>query len=77
MKDIDKIKLLKPTAKSIFEIAKQLNMVDKIYNELYKCSELFKDEDIKKYLSDKEIDDCFDYEYYLRNIDLIMKRFGI
>ena len=77
MKDIDKIKLLKPTAKSIFEIAKQLNMVDKIYNELSKCSELFKDEDIKKYLSDKEINDCFDYEYYLRNIDLIMKRFGI
>lgn len=53
MKDIDKIKLLKPTAKSIFEIAKQLNMVDKIYNELYKCSELFKDEDIKKYFIDK------------------------
>lgn len=55
MKDIDKIKLLKPTAKSIFEIAKQLNMVDKIYNELYKCSELFKDEDIKKYFIDKSI----------------------
>ncbi len=55
MKDIDKIKLLKPTAKSIFEIAKQLNMVDKIYNELHKCSELFKDEDIKKYFIDKSI----------------------
>lgn len=55
MKDIDKIKLLKPTAKSIFEIAKQLNMVDKIYNELYKCSGLFKDEDIKKYFIDKSI----------------------
>lgn len=55
MKDIDKIKLLKPTAKSIFEIAKQLNIVDKIYNELYKCSELFKDEDIKKYFIDKSI----------------------
>lgn len=55
MKDIDKIKLLKPTAKSIFEIAKQLNMVDKIYNELSKCSELFKDEDIKKYFIDKSI----------------------
>ena len=38
---------------------------------------IHKDKDIKKYLSDKEIDDCFDYEYYLRNIDLIMKRFGI
>ena len=55
MKDIDKIKLLKLTAKSIFEIAKQLNMVDKIYNELSKCSELFKDEDIKKYFIDKSI----------------------
>lgn len=55
MKDIDKIKLLKPTAKSIFEIAKQLNMVDKIYNELSKYSELFKDEDIKKYFIDKSI----------------------
>ena len=55
MKDIDKMKLLKPTAKSIFEIAKQLNMVDKIYNELSKCSELFKDEDIKKYFIDKSI----------------------
>lgn len=55
MKDIDKIKLLKPTAKSIFEIAKQLNMVDKIYNELSKCSELFKDKDIKKYFIDKSI----------------------
>lgn len=55
MKNIDKIKLLKPTAKSIFEIAKQLNMVDKIYKELYKCSELFKDEDIKKYFIDKSI----------------------
>lgn len=55
MKYIDKIKLLKPTAKSIFEIAKQLNMVDKIYNELHKCSELFKDEDIKKYFIDKSI----------------------
>ena len=41
MKDIDKIK--------------QLNMVDKIYNELSKCSELFKDEDIKKYFIDKSI----------------------
>lgn len=55
MKDIDKIKLLKLTAKSIFEIAKQLNMVNKIYNELSKCSELFKDEDIKKYFIDKSI----------------------
>ena len=36
-----------------------------------------KDEDITKCLSSQEIDDCFDYAYYLRNIDVIMKRFGI
>ena len=45
-------------------------------NEDFK-ENIHKDEDIKKYLSDKEINDCFDYEYYLRNVDLIMKRFGI
>ena len=45
-------------------------------NEDFK-ENIHKDKDIKKYLSDKEINDCFDYEYYLRNIDLIMKRFGI
>ena len=55
MKDIDKIKLLKPTAKSIFEIARELNMVDKIYNELVECSKLFQDEDIKKYFIDKSV----------------------
>lgn len=38
---------------------------------------IHKDEDITKYLSAAEIDDCFNYEYYLRNIDVIMKRFGI
>ena len=36
-----------------------------------------KDEDIKRYLSDEEIDACFDYNQFLRNIDMIMKRFGI
>lgn len=55
MKDIDKIKLLKPTAKSIFEIARRLNIVDKIYNELSKCCELFQDEAIKEYFIDKSV----------------------
>ena len=55
MKEIDKIKLLKPTAKAIFEIAKELNMIDKIYNELLECSKIFLDEDIKKYFIDKSI----------------------
>lgn len=55
MKEIDRIKLLKPTAKAIFKIAKELNMVDKIYNELVECSKLFQDEDIKKYFVDKSV----------------------
>ena len=45
-------------------------------NEDFK-ENVHKDEDITKYLSSQEIDDCFDYVYYLRNIDVIMKRFGI
>ena len=55
MKEIDRIKLLKPTAKAIFQIAKELNMVDKIYNELVECSKLFQDEDIKKYFVDRSV----------------------
>ena len=55
MKEIERIKLLKPTAKAIFKIAKELNMVDKIYNELVECSKLFQDEDIKKYFVDRSV----------------------
>ena len=36
-----------------------------------------KDEDITKYLSKAEIDECFDYKYFLRHVDMIMKRFGL
>ena len=36
-----------------------------------------KDEDIRKYLDEKEIEDCFNYDYYLRHIDFIMNRFNI
>ena len=38
---------------------------------------LLNDSDIKKVLSDEEIENCFDSQYYLRNIDTIYKRFGI
>ena len=38
---------------------------------------IHKDKNITKYLSDNEIEDCFDYNYYFRNIDTIMNRFGI
>ena len=35
------------------------------------------DPDITKYLSKEEIDACFDYNYFLRNVDMIMERFGL
>lgn len=36
-----------------------------------------KDEDITKYLTKEEIDDCFDVQWFLRNVDMIMERFGL
>jgi len=36
-----------------------------------------KDPDITKYLTKEEIDDCFDYKYFLRHVDMIMERFGL
>ena len=36
-----------------------------------------KDPDIRKYLSQDEIENCFDYEYFLRNVDRIFERFGL
>ena len=35
------------------------------------------DPDITKYLTKEEIDDCFDYKYFLRHVDMIMERFGL
>ena len=35
------------------------------------------DPDITKYLSKEEIDSCFDYQYFLRNVDMIFERFGL
>ena len=35
---------------------------------------LLKDTEVSKYLSNKEIDDCFDYRNYLQHIDFIFKR---
>ncbi|MBR1729596.1 MAG: adenylosuccinate lyase [Selenomonadaceae bacterium] len=35
------------------------------------------DPDITKYLSKAEIDDCFDYKFFLRNVDMIFDRFGL
>ena len=36
-----------------------------------------KDPDITKYLSAEEISDCFDYKFFLRNVDMIFERFGL
>lgn len=36
-----------------------------------------KDPDITKYLTKEEIDNCFDYQWFLRNVNMIMARFGI
>ena len=35
------------------------------------------DEDIKKYLTDEEIEHCFDPMPMLRNVELILARFGL
>ncbi len=35
------------------------------------------DADIKQYLSPEEIEACFEYSYYLRQVDTIMARFGL
>ena len=36
-----------------------------------------RDADISKHLTAQEIDDCFDYKYFLRNVDEIFKRFDL
>ena len=35
------------------------------------------DPDIKKYLSKAEIDECFNYNFFLRHVDMIFERFGL
>lgn len=38
---------------------------------------ILNDADIRQYLSAEEIDNLFDYQYFLRHIDMIMARFGL
>jgi len=38
---------------------------------------LLKDEEIRKYLSEKEIEECFDINYYTKYVDEVLARFGI
>lgn len=46
----------------------------KAYDNNLDFQELLKESEITKYLSDIEIDSCFEINYYLRNIDTIYKR---
>ena len=36
-----------------------------------------KDEDVARYLTQDEIDECFKVDYFLRHVDMIMARFGL
>ncbi len=38
---------------------------------------IIKDSNINKFLTKKEINNCFNYQYYLRHIDTIFKRFAL
>jgi adenylosuccinate lyase len=38
---------------------------------------LYRDRKVRKYLSQDEIDVCFDIKYYTRHVDTIFKRVGI
>jgi adenylosuccinate lyase len=47
----------------------------KAWNENENFRDLIKDDKrVKKYLSEKEIEECFSLDYYLRNVDYIFKR---
>ena len=39
--------------------------------------ELLQDAEIMTFIAPDELDDLFDYEYFLRNIDYVYKRAGI
>lgn len=39
--------------------------------------EILKNSEVKKYLNDAEISSCFDTDFYLRNVDVIYKRFNL
>ncbi|RPJ94536.1 adenylosuccinate lyase [Rummeliibacillus sp. TYF005] len=50
----------------------------KAWDEQIQFRELVEaDEKITSYLSKEEIDDCFDYHYHLKNVDMIFERLGL
>lgn len=55
----------------------QRNAIDAFENNGNFRSNLEHDDDIMEYLSTDELDDCFQKEFYLRNIDAIFEKFGL
>jgi len=61
----DGYKLVQVAAKKVWDEKKTLKEV------------VLKDRDIGKYLRKKDIEEAFDYNYHLKNVDKILKRVGI
>lgn len=55
----------------------QKNALDAFNNHGSFIDNLLNDSEVLKYLSEKEIKDCFDMKDYLKNINVIYKRFNI
>lgn len=55
----------------------QRNALDAFNNNGNFLENLLKDEEVKKYLSEEEIKNCFNIDDYLKNIDYIYKKFNI
>ncbi len=55
----------------------QRNALDAFENNGDFKANLLKDHDVLNYLSTREIDECFNVEEYLKNVNCIYKRFGI
>ena len=55
----------------------QRNALDAFENNGDFKAKLLKDDDVLNYLSTREIDECFNVEEYLKNVNCIYKRFGI
>ncbi|MCD7739936.1 MAG: adenylosuccinate lyase [Candidatus Gastranaerophilales bacterium] len=55
----------------------QKNALDAFNNNGNFKENLLDDDEIKHYLTIKDIEECFDIQYYLKNIEVIYKRFNI
>ena len=58
-----------------YDLIQPLSM--KSWNDSLEFKELLVNSKIIEHLTIKEIDDCFDLDYYMRNVDAILKRVSI